>query len=181
MIECRLVMFEKREKPLFLVLVAASILLFLSGSQAAEKGKGSGALNPGSPDQGLSPHPLVVFIIDFDSFMCLTCLESLLDFYHQLPGAGKGCGVWGVLVFDASLGNQRGNTFTRIIEKKLKGFMQGNRLQFPVVIDRWHLFDGLGKAGSAVIVFDPVKRLVKKYDFPLRPGQVQEIMSLFED
>lgn len=28
---------------------------------------------------------LILFIIDFNDFMCFFCLDSFLDFYHSLP------------------------------------------------------------------------------------------------
>lgn len=65
----------------------------------------------------------------------------------------------------------------KIIEKKLRGFIQANEIKFPVLIDRFKIFKDLGEEGTAVIIFDGERKTIKKYVFPLRHGQKQEIMN----
>lgn len=174
-------MAEKRITPFSSVLIVVGIILILFSSHDWEREKGSGDLFPDPQRRGIMDYPLLLVIIDFDSFLCLSCLDSFLDFYDQLSGIVDERMLWGVLVFDASLEKQHGSSYIKIVEKKLKGFVKANHIQFPMVIDRFHLFESLGKEGSAVLLFDPGKRSVKKYVFPLRRNHIQEIMSLLEN
>ena len=174
-------MAEKAVTPFFSVLIVVGIMLILSSSYDRERGKGSGDLSPDLQRRGIMDRPLLLVIIDFNSFLCLSCLDSFLDFYDQLSGIVDERMLWGILVFDASLEQQHGSSYIKIVEKKLKGFVKANHIQFPMVIDRFHLFESLGKEGSAVFVFDPGARAVKRYVFPLRRNHIQEIMSLLEN
>ena len=172
---------EKRTVPFSSILIAAGIILLLSHNYAQEIWSDSQASAPDYQGQIHSHHPLLLVIIDFDSFSCLTCLDSFLDFQRQLSGTGDERLLWGVLVFDAARGKQHGPTFTQILEKKLNGFIKGNRLRFPIVIDRYHLFENQAEEGSAILVFNPNDRVMRKYVFPLRPNQIQEILRLLEE
>lgn len=122
-------------------------------------------------------HKLLLFIIDFKSFMCLSCLDSFLEFYHTLaPSIEQGM-IWGILVFDKPAKMQEEDLSTKIIEKKLRGFIKANGIKFPIIIDRFHIFEGLAQEGTAVILFDRQKKAVRKYVFPLRQIQIQEIIE----
>ncbi len=169
---------EKRAAPFSTILIAAGIILLLSSSYAWEIGRDGQVLPPDYQGQALLLRPLVLVIIDFDSFSCLPCLDSFLDFHRLLSGSGVECLLWGVLVFDSDRAKRFGPTFIQILEKKLEGFIKGNRLLFPIVIDRYHVFESLGEEGSAVLVFDPKAGVMRKYVFPLRPNQIQDILHL---
>jgi len=136
----------------------------------------SGAILRHGQQQECSSRPLLLFIIDFDSFMCLSCLESFLELYNRLPRSMEEGGLWGVLLFDRQKEKRRGESFARIVNKKLKGFIQANNIKFPFVLDRFHIFEHLGKQGSAVLLFDPSLSVVKKFVFPLSQNQIKEIL-----
>ena len=117
--------------------------------------------------------PLLLFIIDLDSFLCLPCLDSFLNFCTNLPDSIIEGHVWGILVFDKS--EEKGDSLARIAEKKLKGFIRANDIKFPVIVDRFHLFNHLGEEGTVLILFNYDERLIKKYVFPLSRSQIKEI------
>lgn len=122
-------------------------------------------------------HKLLLFIIDFKSFMCPSCLDSFLEFYHTLGCSFEEGMIWGILVFDKPSKMQEEDLSTKIIEKKLRGFIKANNIKFPIIIDRFHIFKGLSQERTAVIVFDRQKKAVKKYVFPLKPMQIKEIIE----
>ena len=159
------------------LLIAAGVILLLLSSSAREGCNRS----QGFPPENHSPPPLLLVILDFNSFSCLTCLDSFLDFHRRLSGTEDERLLWGILVFDAGREKQSGPRFIQILEKKLNGFVQGNRLRFPIIIDRDHLFSSLAEEGSAVLVFDPNQRMMRKFAFPLRSHQIQDILRLVEE
>ncbi len=89
--------------------------------------------------------------------------------------------LWGVLMFDRQKERKRGDSFIKIVEKKLKGFIQANNIKFPFILDRFHIFEHPGKQGSAVLLFDPTERVVKKFVFPLRENQIREILGVIDN
>ncbi len=117
----------------------------------------------------------LVFLIDFDDFMCFSCLESFVDFCHALPGDFRKDHCLGVLVYPAGRELQAG--FIQIMEKKLRGFTQANRIDFPVVIDRPRFFSGRIPAESCVLVFRPGGQNLEVYPFPLSRKAAGRILA----
>lgn len=120
---------------------------------------------------------LILFIIDFDEFMCFFCLDSFLDFYHSLPISFQEESIRGILVYKEENKKNAEQTNIRIIEKKLQGFIEANRIQSPIVVDYFHVFNSMVQEGSAVIFFDQRRKAFKKYTFPLSREQKNEIIE----
>lgn len=120
---------------------------------------------------------LLLFIIDFKSFMCPSCLDSFLEFYHLSARSFGEEMIWGILVFDKPAKIEEEGLSIKIVEKKLRGFIKANNIKFPVMIDRFHIFKELGEGGTAVIFFDRYKKILKKYVFPMKPMQIREIID----
>ena len=127
--------------------------------------------------QARTDNPLLLFIIDFDSFLCLPCLDSFLKFCNGLPDYIIEGNVWGILVFDKP--EEKGDLLTRIAEKKLKGFISANDIKFPIIVDRFHIFDRLGQEGTVLIIFDNQGKSIRKYVFPLSQNKIDEIRRKF--
>ncbi len=124
---------------------------------------------------------MILFIIDFNSFMCPACLDSFLEFYYLVsPWLGESS-VWGVLVTDNKSPTKDEETTIKIAAKKAKGFLTANKLQFPLIVDRFHIFGQLSEKGTAVILYDASHKIIKKYIFPLAPSQLKEIMGYIQD
>lgn len=119
----------------------------------------------------------ILFIIDFDDFMCFYCLDSFLDFYHSLPSSFQEASIWGILVYKEENKKDAEQTNIRVIEKKLRGFIEANRIQSPLVVDYFHVFNSLVQEGSAVIFFDQRRKAFKKHTFPLSSEQKSEIIE----
>ena len=117
--------------------------------------------------------PLLLFILDFQDFSCMTCLDSFLELYGILPVHVKTSNAWGILAVKHSNG-ERKRPF-RIAEKKLKGFVEANHISLPILMDKHRIFDELLEEGSGVLLFDERNKTVRRYDFPLTGDQLEEI------
>ena len=131
-----------------------------------------------SPEETISRRPVVLFFLDFRDFMCLSCLESFLDFYQRLPYRLKTEDTWGILLLDDESEDDR---TVRIARMKLQGFVQANNILSPVLVDRSLVFQTQKEMGSAVVLFDDMNKRILRYDFPLKPQQIVEILKLLSE
>jgi hypothetical protein len=120
----------------------------------------------------------LLFIFDFNDFMCFSCLDSFLGFYHSLPFPFRDEHSLGVLVYDKRGKEKERSVRERIIEKKLRGFVQANQIEFPVLIDHLDVFKSQVKEGSSVILFDPRDGLLRRYKFPLSLPDREKILEI---
>jgi hypothetical protein len=121
---------------------------------------------------------LLLFIIDFRDFSCMTCLDSFLGFCRQLPFHFKTSGAWGIMVVKES---EEKSAQSWIAEKKLRGFMRANRITFPIFVDKGHIFKGLAEKGSCVLLLDGKGSRVHKYDFPLTGDKFEAIFRILNN
>ena len=68
------------------------------------------------------------------------------------------------------------NLGEKIIAKKVRGFLKGNQLHFPVFIDFFHIFKTLRTQATQLFLLDSTSLTVKKYDFPLTVKQKEAIL-----
>ena len=131
----------------------------------------------------LSPHQnkMLIFIIDFRSFMCPACLDSFLEFHQLISPWQMTMTVWGVLVVDPPSNAEDEEITIGIAAKKAQGFLTANALQFPLIVDRFHVFSPLAGKGTSVIFCDDENKIIKKYSFPLAPSQLKEIINYIQD
>lgn len=120
---------------------------------------------------------LVLFVISFSDFMCLNCIDSFLKLYDSLPSAFQSERTWGILVLDVKSRKKDRDISARIVEKKLRGFVDANDIKFPVFIDRLDIFRALAESGTSVIIFDKREKSAKRYIFPLSGKQIEEIVE----
>jgi len=125
-----------------------------------------------SQDEG---NTLLLFILDFEDFTCLSCLDSFLGLYRMLPSPYKNFQAWGVLILK-DRGEDRGRA-VRIAEKKLRGFVRANGIAFPILVDRSRIFSALEGKGSGVVLFDGKRKTCQWYDFPLTGEQFEEVFA----
>lgn len=127
---------------------------------------------------GQESNSLLLFIIDFDDFMCFSCLESFLDLYTLLPVPFQIQRAWGVVtVNDDSLSREKALSM-KILEKKIRGFVKAHDIRMPFLIDRSHIFRSLSKDGSAVVLLDRETRALFKLDLPLSRDQKKQLMQV---
>jgi len=129
-----------------------------------------------SPLEDVFEKKLLLFILDFQDFSCMTCLDSFLGLYRQLPLRIKTSNAWGILVINAP--EKEENKRVWIAEKKLRGFIQANQIVSPILVDRLDFLGGLAEEGSGVLLFDGSRNSVHRFNFPLAGYQFEEIFEI---
>jgi hypothetical protein len=120
----------------------------------------------------------LLFIIDFDDFMCMNCLESFLSFCHSIPPHILDEIAWGILVLDQDNKNKQVKMTLKIAQKKLRGFINVHRIPFPILIDTHNMFHSSAREGTALLVFDNQERSISRCLFPLSKEESERIMTL---
>lgn len=120
----------------------------------------------------------LLLIMDFNDFMCPTCLDSLLDFCRQLPVSFRKRCIQGVVVTDKYRKKESGDSFEKIMEKKIKGFVKANHVEFPILLDRNQIFGPLIKKGTSVFIFNTETHAITQHVFPLTLQEVGLIRLL---
>jgi hypothetical protein len=120
----------------------------------------------------------LLFFIDFRDFSCMTCLDSFLDFYRRLPPRFQTEDSMGILVLDPE---KRDKTSSEIARVKLRGFVLSNHIIFPVQVDRFHVFRGIAQEGTSVVLFDYDREIIKRFLFPLRQQDLDELFRCLTD
>jgi len=161
------------KKGLFSGLIAAAFFLSLSSDLKAIQKENIGHF--------AKSKRLVLMIIDFESFFCLPCTETFLDFCQSLPPFVQEENLWGVLIYKGQKKSEDNKTQIRVIEKKLRGFIQANSIRFPIILDNFHIFSEVTKGKTAVILFDQEAKILRKFSFPLKGKQRDEIINLLSD
>ncbi len=119
----------------------------------------------------------ILVVFDFESLSCPLCLDSFKNFCEALQSKGKENSALGVLIYRNPEDEKAVDDHTKIIEKKLRGFIIGNNIEFPIILDKFHIFNGTSAKGTGVILFDASKGILKRYPFPLTKKQIDEILK----
>jgi len=121
---------------------------------------------------------LLLFVFDFNDFMCMNCLESFLSFCNSIPLHILEENAWGILTIQSAIKKSGLKDSVKIARTKLRGFMLANRIKFPIFIDEFQIFHQFEKKGTAVLLFDGSNNILKEYIFPLSRNQIGEIQEL---
>lgn len=116
----------------------------------------------------------LLFFIDFRDFACLNCLDSFLRFYRQLPPRFQKEDAMGVLILDPRKDSEMSVQIARV---KLRGFVMSNHIAFPIQVDRSHVFGEFAKRGTSVVLLDYDREIIRKFLFPLRQKDVDELLG----
>ena len=170
-------MYKKKDKAgiIFFLLIMMHIhLVGLGGQGLGERSAESQAEIESRP----ASHSCLIFVMDFSILMCPPCLECFLNFYRELSRCLKKEAVWGVLVLDEpEKGTKETKLLFRVAEKKVRGFVKANNIRCPILIDSSAVFRDFAGGGTTIILFDQRRSCVRKYNFPLKPGQKSEIIE----
>jgi hypothetical protein len=118
---------------------------------------------------------LILVIFDFESLSCPLCLDSFKNFCEALQSKGQQNSAIGILTYRNPESEKALDNYTKIIEKKLRGFIIGNNIEFPILLDKFHIFEGMNLKEAAIFLFDFSKGMLKKYTFPLTRKHLNEI------
>lgn len=61
---------------------------------------------------------------------------------------------------------------TKILEKKLKGIFKIHNINFPIVVDKYGVFNKF-EDETEIILIDTPNKIVKNYRFPLSPNEMR--------
>jgi hypothetical protein len=138
-----------------------------------------------SPPEALSD-PILFFVIDFQDFMCPACLESLLNLCRLLPAHILQERAYGVVVLpggpdehDTLFKSSVRSRSIRIMEQKIRGFQKANRIAFPLLLDREHIFRSLSDEGTSVVLFHPDAGSICKISFPLSRSDTERLLKIW--
>jgi len=154
----------------FSVIPVLTIILFLNCHADVP-------IQAGESSDAVASDKLMLFVIHMNSLMCFPCINPFLDFYNRIPSPLRENRVWVVVVYEDLKKKEGNNRHQKIIQKQFRGFLQANNIECPIVLDSHHNFKELSRGGTALLVFDKKKKSVKKYVFPLKKKQMQEILN----
>ncbi len=145
-----------------LVLVALIIVLSFFGGGSQEN------------LQSVFSEDKFILIVELSALNCPLCLQSLTEFIVMINAFKLEQDVLGVLVMSKEGDDPISEKQMRIAEKKLRGFIKGNAIQFPFFLDKSGVFNVLDQDATALLIlFDREESEIKKYTFPLTGAQIQ--------
>lgn len=116
-----------------------------------------------------------VLIIDLAFFNCSLCIQSLTDFNNIINAFMLEDSLIGVMVYREKNNEVDAERRIKIAEQQLRGFIKGNDIRYPIILDKKGIFKSLSQDEASLILFDIQRKAVKKYTFPLKRGQIDEI------
>ena len=154
-----------RKKVILIIITILTVLFFITDSNSKEK------------DRNPILDKKFFLIIDMDFINCSLCLQSFTKFIETINANELEKSVLGILIFHEDEDELSSEIDIQIIEKQLRGFISGNNIKFPIILDRNGVFSDLNLdlSETALILFDVQKKVIKKYKFPLTKEQLNEI------
>jgi len=113
-------------------------------------------------------------IINTDFLDCPLCKEKINNLTEAVNNYNLEDYFLGVLVIsqEKDLNN---DINIKIIERKLNGFIKGNEIKFPIIVDRERIFNEFSKDDICLILFDSQRNIIKRYTMPLSNILIDEI------
>ena len=154
-----------RKKVILIIITILTVLFFITDSNSKEK------------DRNPILDKKFFLIIDMDFINCSLCLQSFTKFIETINANELEKSVLGILIFHEDEDGLSSEIDIQIIEKQLRGFIFGNNIKFPIILDRTGVFSDLNLdlSETVLILFDIQKKILKKYKFPLTKEQLNEI------
>jgi len=118
-----------------------------------------------------------LLIIDFGYLSCPLCVQSLSEFTGMINKRALEKSILGILTFEREGDKSGFEKYIKIMEKRLRGFIIGNKIKFPIILDRYGVFKSFSKNSTTLIFFDYRSKTIKKYIFPLNKVQIKEIFQ----
>jgi len=120
----------------------------------------------------------IILILGNTNFGCKFCMDSFIKLCDRLQESEKlKNSIYGVLCYD-SKENDNYKENILIQKKLLRGFIKGNNIQFPFILDSSHVFKNFCNNGSQkIIIINTEKDCIRQWNIPLNPDQYEEIMN----
>ena len=114
-------------------------------------------------------------IINTDFLDCPVCNQSLTVFNNIINEFKLEDSLIGLMVYRETDDEVEAERRIKIIETQLGGFIKGNDIRYPIILDKMGIFKSLSQDEVSLILLDIQKKTVKKYTFPLKKEQIDEI------
>jgi len=113
-------------------------------------------------------------IINTDFLDCSLCKEKINNLTEIVNNYNLEDYFLGVLVIsqEEDLNNDKN---IKIIERKLEGFIKGNEIKFPIIVDKERIFNKLSVDDICLILFDSQRNIIRRYSLPLSNKLIKEI------
>ena len=110
---------------------------------------------------------IIILLLDYSDFSCQFCLESFLELCDTLKSRNlENTIILGILKYNFNkINKENRNKYTKLLKKQLKGFVKGNRINFPFILDYSYIFKN-NKTGSSVIIINQIKGCIKQWQIP---------------
>jgi len=128
---------------------------------------------------GQERSPLLLFVIDFSDFMCMSCLDSFLELCEFFPPQYIEENAWGILVLTSKDETPDKKNTAQIAEKKLRGFITANSIKFPIIIDHNQVFHSFTAEGTVLVIIDAERKKIVRYNFPIKRADFKKIREIF--
>lgn len=135
-------------------------------------------IDGGANSQDCIPENKLLVLMDFSSLSCSLCVKSLTEFVGAIHENRLEDSVFGVMILEEREEETDVERYRKIAQIRLKGFVRGNNIRFPFLLDEEGVFRPLNQGSSAtLIVLNIQKRTVEKYEFPLSKSQLTSILK----
>ena len=154
-----------RKKVVLTTITILTVLLFITNPYSLEKERHS-----------ISDRNYLL-IVGADFLNCPLCLNSFTKFIEVINANGLEESFLGALVLERDENELISGKNLQIIEKQLRGFISGNNIKFPFILDTDGVFNDLNLDDITLVLFDIQEKIIKKYKFPLTQEQLDEIFK----
>lgn len=132
-------------------------------------------LFPQTQSEDVIPEKRFILIIDFAFFNCPLCIQSLTDLNNMINALKLEDSFIGMMVYRETDNEANSERRIKIIETQLRGFIKGNDIRYPIILDYKGIFKCLSPDEASLILLDIEKKTVKKYPLPLKKDQIDNI------
>jgi len=118
-----------RKRVILTTITILTVLFFITDSNSIEN------------ERNFVSDKKYLLIIDMGFINCSLCLQSFTKFIETINANELEKSVLGILIFDKEEDELSSEIDIQIIEKQLRGFISGNNIKFPIVLDRNGVFN----------------------------------------
>jgi len=126
------------------------------------------------------PQPVerfILVVINSNLLYCPLCEKMMNDFCRKLGSEGLEDLTMGIFVPNDDHLTSQDKKGLAIIEKQLRGYIKGNNIRFPILVDTDRIFAEICSKDADVLLFDGLRHRLRMFKLPLTQDQWQEIIS----
>ena len=121
----------------------------------------------------------VLIILRPSDIACQQCYGSFLAICDSIDKYIVGISAFGILVIESNIADGIGkNKLIKIHKKKLRGFIKGNNIKFPILVDEHNIFEAEMKEESSIILLSGSFKIIRRWKLPLGTDDVEELSML---